>query len=224
MLIIPRLTVKGVCGAGTTTPRHPALTKTHRITFYSTLIMLQVCSGRVAFCVMVAECACSLFDYKYSSTSCTVTSCLTPLLYPCTHAALIPAGSWLHTPACASSPFPDDSVADSHFKVWGWDDGHLCAYKDDQQRPTPMNKANNRLAWADAPACTQDPEPTINNAVPDRLGCLWGWQLDRSDHVLRTGILSWSSACPCGTQVLLVVSPCMHAQYQLLCLRQCLAN
>ncbi|WIA33528.1 hypothetical protein OEZ86_006652, partial [Tetradesmus obliquus] len=89
-------------------------------------------------------------------------------------------GSWLHTPACKSAPFPEDSVADSHFRVWGWDDGRLCAFKDDQQQPTPINKKNNRLAWADAPACTQEPKPTLDNAVPDRMGCLWGWQLDRN--------------------------------------------
>jgi hypothetical protein len=102
----------------------------------------------------------------------------------------LPAGSWLHTPACTSAPFPDDSVADSHFKVWGWDNGHLCAFKDDQQRPTPINKANNKLAWADAPACTQEPEPTPDNAVPDRLGCLWGWQLDRCSSVLSAASLN----------------------------------
>lgn len=98
--------------------------------------------------------------------------------------AHFPAGSWLHTPACKSAAFPEDSVADSHFRVWGWDDGRLCAFKDDQQRPTPINKKNNRLAWADAPACTQEPEPTLDNAVPDRMGCLWGWQLDRCSPAL----------------------------------------
>jgi hypothetical protein len=112
---------------------------------------------------------------------------------------VISAGSWLHTPACTSAPFPDQSVADSHFKVWGWDGGHLCAYKDDQQRPTPINKANNQLPWVDAPACTQDPEPTINNAVPDRQGCLWGWQLDRCVRgaVLQAANFSHLLLCMC---------------------------
>jgi hypothetical protein len=65
--------------------------------------------------------------------------------------------------------------------VWGWDEaGSLCAFKDDQQQPIPIQKTYRRLAWPETPACVQDPTPTAANAVPDNNGCLWGWQLDRN--------------------------------------------
>jgi hypothetical protein len=88
-------------------------------------------------------------------------------------------GDWLRTLPCASEPFPDESVADSRFKVWGWENGHLCAFKDDQQQPIPLDRHYTRLAWKDAPHCALESAPTIKNSVPDTRGCLWGWQLER---------------------------------------------
>eukprot|EP00878_Enallax_costatus_P011242 GHUV01011739.1.p1 GENE.GHUV01011739.1~~GHUV01011739.1.p1 ORF type:complete len:401 (+),score=110.19 GHUV01011739.1:147-1349(+) len=108
----------------------------------------------------------------------------------------VPA-SWLHTPSCLAAPFPEDSVADSQFKVWGWQPKQieganannatgstsaieLCAFKSDRQQPTPIDRHVYRLTWLDAPACIEEPEPNANNSRPDTNGCLWGWQLDRN--------------------------------------------
>eukprot|EP00878_Enallax_costatus_P020542 GHUV01021721.1.p1 GENE.GHUV01021721.1~~GHUV01021721.1.p1 ORF type:complete len:384 (+),score=70.66 GHUV01021721.1:223-1374(+) len=92
--------------------------------------------------------------------------------------------SWLHTPACTDAPFPEDSVADNKFKVWDWTgEGRqkaLCAFKTDSQQPIPIDRHLYRLTWMDAPACVEEPEPTSNNSVPDKAGCLYGWQLDRN--------------------------------------------
>lgn len=103
-------------------------------------------------------------------------------------AGYVPA-SWLHTPPCKAAPFPDDSVADSQYKVWGWQQPQkakadstaieLCAFKSDQQQPTPIDRRIYRLTWLDAPACVDEPEPSLDNSMPDQKGCLWGWQLDR---------------------------------------------
>jgi hypothetical protein len=39
--------------------------------------------------------------------------------------------------------------------VWGWDaDGQLCAYKDDQQQPIPLDRVYNPLPWKFAQACS----------------------------------------------------------------------
>eukprot|EP00878_Enallax_costatus_P018113 GHUV01019058.1.p1 GENE.GHUV01019058.1~~GHUV01019058.1.p1 ORF type:complete len:401 (+),score=99.90 GHUV01019058.1:689-1891(+) len=111
-------------------------------------------------------------------------------------AGYVPA-SWLHTPSCLAAPFPEDSVADSQFKVWGWQPKQieganannatgstsaieLCAFKSDRQQPTPIDRHVYRLTWLDAPACIEEPEPNANNSRPDTNGCLWGWQLDRN--------------------------------------------
>lgn len=68
-------------------------------------------------------------------------------------------------------------------QVWGWEaDGSLCAFKDDQQQPFPMHAAyrTTMLAFTEAPVCSDDPVPTKDNSEPDKLGCLWGWQLSRN--------------------------------------------
>lgn len=68
-------------------------------------------------------------------------------------------------------------------QVWGWElDGSLCAYKDDQQQPFPIDLGfrTGVLSWAEAPACTKEPVPSATNSMPDKMGCLWGWQLQRN--------------------------------------------
>lgn len=63
--------------------------------------------------------------------------------------------------------------------MWNWENGRLCAFKDDHQQPIPIDTNYDKLAWADASACSEDPEPTNQTAVADGDGCLWGWQLSR---------------------------------------------
>lgn len=67
-------------------------------------------------------------------------------------------------------------------QTWGWEQqsGSLCAFKDDQQLPIPQQQTYTMLSWSEAPACLEQPQPTADNAVPDKFGCLWGWQLNRN--------------------------------------------
>jgi hypothetical protein len=66
-------------------------------------------------------------------------------------------------------------------QTWGWESsGSLCAFKDDQQLPIPQQRTYTMLSWQEAPACKEQPTPTAANAVPDKFGCLWGWQVDRN--------------------------------------------
>jgi hypothetical protein len=80
---------------------------------------------------------------------------------------------------------------DAEYKVWAWERGLLCAYKDDQQQPLPYDVTSyRRLAWADAPACASTPGPATT--APDRLGRLWGWELVRCGFVAKQPTqLSW---------------------------------
>jgi hypothetical protein len=68
-------------------------------------------------------------------------------------------------------------------QAWGWEaDGSLCSFKDDQQQPFPINMAYmmTKLSFQEAAACTKDPKPTGQNSRPDKLGCLWGFQVHRN--------------------------------------------
>jgi hypothetical protein len=75
-----------------------------------------------------------------------------------------------------------------YLQVWGWDvPGTLCAFKDDQQQPIPIQKKYTRLAWPEASPCVSQPAPTADNSVPDNFGCLWGWERDRNCAFKKQG-------------------------------------
>lgn len=75
---------------------------------------------------------------------------------------------------------------DSMLKTWGWENGKLCAYKDDQLQPISITKVAIRTDWSIASACAASPNSF--NSARDNLNRLWGWENNRCvnacSHVL----------------------------------------
>lgn len=80
--------------------------------------------------------------------------------------------SWEKAPACAFEPTNANSTPDRQGRLWGWIDGHSCAFK------SVTGKVAITVTWDTAMTC--DGAPTTGNSVYDGNGRLWGWQDNRS--------------------------------------------
>lgn len=65
----------------------------------------------------------------------------------------------------------------SKYRIFAWEGGVLCSFKDDQLQPISSDKHYRRLEWADASACSE--LPTNSTSSIDLLGRLWGFEMDR---------------------------------------------
>eukprot|EP00198_Chlamydomonas_reinhardtii_P004729 XP_001694065.1 predicted protein [Chlamydomonas reinhardtii] len=77
----------------------------------------------------------------------------------------LPRYDWVTAPRCLSDAADNNTHADGDGRLWGWEAGSSCAFKDLQQRPL--------RTWATALPCPAAPQ--LTTAVPDASGRLWGW-------------------------------------------------
>jgi len=80
--------------------------------------------------------------------------------------------SWEKAPPCAFEPTNANSTPDRQGRLWGWIDGHSCAFK------SVTGKVAITVTWDTAVTCNGD--ATTGNSVYDGNGRLWGWQDNRS--------------------------------------------
>jgi hypothetical protein len=89
--------------------------------------------------------------------------------------------SWQDAPACIEQPNESNSVADDNGRLWGWQTGASCAFKNDSLAPIAIANAAARVAaggpgdapgmlsvvWEAASSCSFSPNRA--NAVPGEL-------------------------------------------------------
>lgn len=75
-----------------------------------------------------------------------------------------PSG-WTDATACKAAPNKDNSQKDNNGRLWGYEGGMSCAYKDSKDTPI--------FYWEAAPACPD--APTADTATADSQGKFWGW-------------------------------------------------
>ncbi|WIA09369.1 hypothetical protein OEZ85_008775 [Tetradesmus obliquus] len=103
--------------------------------------------------------------------------------------------SWEDAPACEEQPSESNSVADDSGRLWGWQAGASCAFKNEEAAASAAKGDAARVAapdaaaaaaeasrvsvvWEAAPSCSFSPNK--GNAVPDTYGRLWSWENGRS--------------------------------------------
>ncbi|GFR49568.1 hypothetical protein Agub_g11615, partial [Astrephomene gubernaculifera] len=88
---------------------------------------------------------------------------------------------WFDAPRCSQPP-TYDAKPDSEGRLWGYENGQGCVYRDargyplfysDLQNGNVAEYYNKGSLWDNSPACPN--APSWSNARADNFGRLWGW-------------------------------------------------
>lgn len=85
---------------------------------------------------------------------------------------LLAEDAWATAPACSEPLVISSSQGDTVGRLWGYENGHSCAFKDEQQQALSPKQRTTLQTWSSAPSCPHIPTP--GNSAPDSLGRLWG--------------------------------------------------
>jgi hypothetical protein len=94
----------------------------------------------------------------------------------------VPGTTWAAAPACRGERRAQ-IIRDTLGRLWGWQAGDPCAFKDQGGRPVASGNNATAVTWEAAPACAGLPSST--DSVQDSEGRPWGWQEGKS-CALRT--------------------------------------
>lgn len=110
-----------------------------------------------------------------------------------------PTFSWPAAPNCDGSPNGQTATPDAEGRLWGWQDGHSCAFRTSHNRPVT-------ISWDNALTCSGD--ATLSNSVYDSKNRLWGWQDGRSCAYRQAksqaspdphqAVITWDAAPTCS--------------------------